>query len=55
MGTPGPWNGVLKQMPRHLWKPGKCDRGLDAKASGIFVNLAEVLAWDDAMPLPMAA
>jgi len=55
MGTPGPWTGVLKQMPRHLWKPGKCDRGLDAKASGIFVNLAEVLAWDDAMPLPMAA
>jgi energy-coupling factor transporter ATP-binding protein EcfA2 len=55
MGTPGPWNGVLKQMPPHLWKPGKCDRGLDVKASGIFVNLAEVLAWDDAMPLPMAA
>lgn len=55
MGTPGPWVGVMRQMPKHLWKPGKCDRGLDAKASGIFVNLADVLAWDDAMPLPMAA
>ena len=55
MGTPGPWTGVLRQMPPHLWKPGKCDRGLDKKASGILVNLADVFEWDDATPLPMAA
>lgn len=55
MGAPGPWLGVLRQMPKHLWEPGKCDKGLDKKASGIFVNLAEALAWDDAQPLPMAA
>ncbi|WP_313010673.1 hypothetical protein [Brevundimonas sp.] len=55
MGTPGPWTGVLRQMPPHLWKAGKCDRGLDRKASGILVNLADVFEWDDATPLPMAA
>lgn len=54
-GAPGPWLGVLRQMPKHLWKPGKCDKGLDVKASGIFIQLADALAWDDAMPLPMAA
>lgn len=53
MGAPGPWLGVLRQMPRHLWKNGKCDKGLDDKASGIFINLAEALAWDDATPLPV--
>lgn len=55
MGAPGPWLGVLRQMPRHLWKNGKCDKGLDDKASGIFINLADALAWDDALPLPIAA
>lgn len=55
MGAPGPWLGVLRQMPRHLWEPGKCDKGLDRKASGIFINLAEALAHDDAEPLRIAA
>ena len=54
-GAPGPWLGVLRQMPKHLWKDGKCDRGLDKKASGIFVQLEQALDWDDAMPLPEAA
>lgn len=55
MGAPGPWMGVLRQMPKHLWENGKCDKGLDRKASGIFIRLADVLAWDDAMTLPIAA
>lgn len=55
MGAPGPWLGVLRQMPKHLWKEGKCDKGLDKKASGIFINLDAALAWDDAEPLPLAA
>lgn len=55
MGAGGPWLNVLRQMPKHLWTPGKCDKGLDKKASGIFVNLAEALDWDDEMALPEAA
>jgi len=55
MGAPGPWLGVLRQMPKHLWKEGKCDKGLDRKASGVFIQLAEALAWDDADALPIAA
>ncbi|HEV2530933.1 hypothetical protein [Phenylobacterium sp.] len=43
MAAPGPWAGVLRQMPRELWENGKCDKGLDRKASGIFINLAEAL------------
>ncbi|HYE47295.1 MAG TPA: hypothetical protein VEA44_16140 [Caulobacter sp.] len=42
-GTPGPWIGVLRQMPRHLWENGKCLKGLDRKASGIFIYLAAAL------------
>lgn len=55
MGAPGPWLGVLRQMPKHLWKEGKCDKGLDRKTSGIFVQLSAVLSWDDAEALPIAA
>lgn len=55
MGAPGPWLGVLRQMPKHLWEPGKCGKGLDSKASGIFINVAEALDWDDAEALPIAA
>lgn len=43
MAAPGPWGGVLRQMPPHLWENGKCDKGLDAKASGIFINIAAAL------------
>lgn len=55
MGAPGPWLGVLRQMPRHLWEPGKCGKGLDVKASGVFINVAAALDWDDAEALPKAA
>lgn len=55
MGAPGPWLGVLRQMPKHLWEPGKCGKGLDSKASGIFISVAEALDWDDAEALPIAA
>lgn len=43
LGAPGPWAPVLRQMPKHLWKNGKCDKGLDRKASGLFINLAAAL------------
>jgi hypothetical protein len=41
--APGPWVGVLRQMPRELWENGKSDKGLDRKASGLFINLADAL------------
>jgi hypothetical protein len=44
LAAPGPWNGVLRQMPRHLWENGKCNKGLDAKAAGVFIRLAD--AWN---------
>lgn len=43
LSAPGPWAGVLRQMPKGLWVNGKCDKGLDAKASGIFISLAGAL------------
>lgn len=43
LAAPGPWVGVLRQMPRELWENGKCDKGLDAKASGIFIQLKAAL------------
>jgi len=43
MAAPGPWAGVLRQMPKELWFNGKCDKGLDAKASGLFISLAAAL------------
>lgn len=43
LGAPGPWIGVLRQMPRELWENGKCDKNLDKKASGIFIKLAAAL------------
>ncbi|MBI1684446.1 hypothetical protein [Caulobacter hibisci] len=44
LASPGPWIGVLRQMDKGLWENGKCDKGLDRKASGIFINLADALA-----------
>lgn len=55
MGAPGPWLGVLRQMPKPLWSNGKCGRGLDRKASGIFIRVADALDWDDAEAMPIAA
>lgn len=43
LGAPGPWGPVLRQMPRDLWENGKCDKGLDKKASGLLINLAQAL------------
>lgn len=43
LAAPGPWVGVLRQMSRELWENGKCDKGLDAKASGVFIQLAAAL------------
>lgn len=55
MGSPGPWSGVLRQMPKQLWANGKCDRGLDRKTSGVMINLADALDFDEAQPLAKAA
>lgn len=55
MGAPGPWLGVLRQMPRHLYQAGKCGKGLDTKASGIFIQVADALDHDDAPPMAMTA
>lgn len=44
LGAPGPWAQVLRQAPRDLWDNGKCGRGLDGKASGVFLRLAAILA-----------
>ena len=44
LAAPGPWAGVLRQMPRHVWRNGKCDKGLDRKSSGVFIHLAAALA-----------
>jgi energy-coupling factor transporter ATP-binding protein EcfA2 len=55
MGSIGPWIGVLRQMPRHLWVNGKCDRGLDRKTSGVMISLAAALDFDDAQPMAKAA
>jgi hypothetical protein len=43
VGAPGPWIGVLRQMPKELYFNGKCEKGLDAKASGIFIWLKAAL------------
>lgn len=43
LGAPGPWSAVLRQAPKHLWQTGKSERGLDRKASGVFVRLAAML------------
>jgi hypothetical protein len=42
-GAPGPWAGVLRQMPKHLWENGKSEKGLDRKASGLYIRLAAAL------------
>ena len=41
--APGPWGGVLRQMPKPLFQNGKSDKGLDQKLSGLFINLAQAL------------
>jgi hypothetical protein len=43
MGAPGPWIGVLRQAPKHLWENGVCGKGLDKKAKGIFIRLKDAL------------
>ncbi len=43
LATPGPWAGVLRQMPKHLFTNGGCDKGLDKKFKGMFIKLAEAL------------
>jgi hypothetical protein len=42
-GAPGPWCNALRQAPRQLWRNGKSGKGLDRKASGIFINIKQAL------------
>lgn len=43
-GATGVWAGALGQGPEDVIYPGKCDKGLDSKRSGYFVELAKVFA-----------
>lgn len=43
LGSPGPWLGVLRQMPPHLFRNGKSERGLDRKLSGIYIDVGRAL------------
>ncbi len=43
LGAPGPWAGVLRQMPEQLWDYGKSDKGLPSKVAGIMIELAAAL------------
>lgn len=43
LAAPGPWIGVLRQAPKALWANGVCDKGLDRKARGIFIDLTKAL------------
>ncbi len=43
LGAPGPWGGVLRQMPKHLWKMSTCDKTLNRAARGLMIDLAALL------------
>lgn len=43
LGAPGPWGGVLRQMPREFWTVTVCDRGLNKAAKGLQINLVDVV------------
>jgi hypothetical protein len=42
-GAPGPWGGVLKQMPPEFWTMSTCDKGLNKAARGLMIRLIEVI------------
>lgn len=44
-GAAGVWASALRQGPPDIVQPGKCDKGLDQKRAGVFVQLAR--AFDD--------
>jgi hypothetical protein len=49
LGSPGPWVPLLRQAPKlapdgqALWWNGKCGRGLDRKAAGLFIRVKQAL------------
>ena len=44
LGAPGPWAGVLRQMPRDWFREATSDKGLNRKARGLMIDLAQVIA-----------
>ncbi len=42
-GAPGPWGGVLKQMPRDWFRIDVCDKALNRAAKGLKIELARVI------------
>ncbi len=44
LGQPGPWGGVLRQMPRDLWRDDTLRLQMSGQAWGISIDLAAVLA-----------
>ena len=43
-GQPGPWGGVLRQMPQEYWFISTCDRVVNVAQKGLMIELAMVLA-----------
>ena len=43
-GAPGPWGGVLKQMPPEWFTVATARKGLNKAARGLMIDLAKVLA-----------
>ncbi len=48
LGAPGPWGGVLRQMPRDWWSVSNCEKGLNRAAKGLMIELAHVLGIERA-------
>lgn len=42
-GAPGPWSGVLKQMPKEYWVMSTCDKALNRAAKGLMIRLVDVI------------
>lgn len=43
LGAPGPWGGVLRQMPQDYWTVSTCDKGLNKAARGLMIDFSKVL------------
>ncbi|HEY5409920.1 MAG TPA: hypothetical protein VIJ94_04250, partial [Caulobacteraceae bacterium] len=55
LGLPGPWGGVLKQMPAPWFKIDVCDKALNKAAKGLKIELAQVIDLDAARLEPAQA
>ena len=46
-GAPGPWHGVLKQMPREFFTVSTCDLALNKAAKGLMIKLSDVIGKEE--------